>query len=361
MPEANDVNFREAEDEIQKLRAVVKRSARERSPANLAAKMPVEVGSAVRCAVKAVVATVKESPAHRIIANPNNTIRVVHYTSVDTAIDMLKDAGADGGNWRLRMSHTAGFNDKAEGQYLFEAYGLAKATDIGLMPANTRRNLPQRDQEQEHHIYAVCFVTPQCLGIPHDYEIRPSPPEADNATFWATPYGKNGNAVALTVTMQPDSLYRLYRVQYGPKAAQNTADTVAQYCERILDTVRQLQSAAIEELTKRIIQEEVTLLRYLYKDQSFEDERESRAISICRAGDVNIDPVMDNGVFKSYYRSDDMSAGKIFSSGSSITLGPRVRNRASAMLHIRQLVRQSKYPHICVWASESSYGLSDNR
>ena len=360
MPEANDVNFREAEKKLQEIQSVVNRSRQEWSPGIWAAKTPpVEAVSAVRKAVKAVVSAVTDSPGHRVVANPDSTVRVVHYTSVENAIAMLEDASKeDGGNWRLRMSHTAGFNDKAEGQYLFEAYGLAKAADIGLMPASTRRNLPQRDQDQEHHAYAVCFVTPQSLDIPHDYHIQPSPPEADNVTFWATPYGRNGNGVALTVTLQPDSLYR---VRYGPKAAQNTAGTVAQYCESILDTVRQLQSAAIEELTKRIIQEEVTLLRYLYKDQSFEDERESRAISIRRPGDANIDPVMDNGVFKSYYRSDDMSADKIFSSGSSITLGPRVRNRASAMLHIRQLVRQSKYPHICVWASESSYGLSDNR
>lgn len=360
MPEANDVDLREAEKKIQEIQAVVRRSAQERSPLH-SATYPDDVGSAVRSAVKAIVSEVTESPAHRIDVNgnQNNTIRVVHYTAVDTAIDMLKDAAADGGGiWRLHMSHTAGFNDRAEGQYLFEAYDLAKATDIGLIPTNTRRNLSQRDQEQERHVYAVCFVTPQSLDIPPDYQSRPSPAEADNASFWATPYGKDGNGVALTVTLQPGSLYL---VQYGPEAAQETAGTVAQYCESILRAIHPLQSAAIEEHTKRIIQEEVTLLRYLYKDRSFADERESRAISVCLAGDKNIATKMDNGTFKSYYRRDDMSAGNLFSSGSSITLGPRVRNRASAMLHIRQLLCQSKRRHICVWASESGYGLSDNR
>ena len=278
----------------------------------------------------------------------------MHYTSMANAIAMLEDPS----NWRLRMHHTAGFNDKAEGQHLFDGYGLAKATDIGLMPANTRQNLSQSDQDQEFHAYAVCFVTPESLDIPSDYRLRPSPDEADNAAFWAAPYGKAGNGVALTVTLKPNSLYR---VRYGYESAQATADAVGQFCERILDTIRVLQSDPIEKLTKRTIQEEVTLLRYLYKDQSFKYEQESRAISVRLAGDANIDPVLDNGTFKSYYRRDDMSADQLFSSGSSITLDPRVRNRTSAVLYICQLVKRSNLRHICVWASESGYGLSDNR
>ena len=358
MPEANDMDFGEAEERIRELETVVAWSANLRKPTNLAARVPPEVDCAVRTAVKAVVSAVTES--HRIDADPDNdirpdsTIRVVHYTSIANAIAMLENHS----NWRWRMYHTAGFNDKAEGRYLFEGYGLAKAMDIGLMPSDNRQNLPQHDQDQEYHVYAACFVTPRSLPVPSDYRDRPSPDEADSVAFWGAPYGKDGKGVALTVTLKPRSLYR---VRYGHGPAQATADAVARYCKCILDTIRTLQSDPIETHTKRIIEEEVTLLRYLYKDQSFEYEHESRAISICLAGDANIEPVLDNDTFNSYYLRDDMSADQLFSSGSSITIGPRVRNRASAMLHIRQLVKRSGLRHICVWASESGYGLSDNR
>ena len=95
MPEANDVNFREAEERIQELHAVVTRSANLRKPTNLAARVPLEVGRAVQTAVKAVVSAVTES--YRIDAHPDSatmpdsTIRVVHYTSMANAIAMLED------------------------------------------------------------------------------------------------------------------------------------------------------------------------------------------------------------------------------------------------------------------------------
>lgn len=358
MPEANDINFCKAEEQIQKLQTFAMSLDGKLNPDDPATNKFV-VTRHLQNAVKAVVSAVTDNPVHRIDVNPDNTIRVVHYTSMANIIAALENHG-DGDDWRLRMYHTAGFNDKAEGQYLFEGYGLAKAIEMGLMPANTRQNPPQNEKDNEHHAYAVCFVTPKVQG--HDYSTRPDPPEADNATFWSASYGEKGYGVALTVTLEPRILYR---VQYGHEQAKKTATQVAQYCERILDAISQLKPVALDihEYAKRIIQEELTLLRYLYKDQTFADERECRAISICRADDENIRTELIPGkvMFKSYYRSENMSAGKLFRTGSSITLGPCVRNRASAMLHIRQLVKKSPYPHVYVWASESSYGSSENR
>lgn len=299
-----------------------------------------------------------------------STLRVVHYTKVETAIHLLENTCHAAGKYaHLRMYSSAAFNDPDEGLYLYRAsIGLDKAESLGLVPparspgeenisrqSREVRELspPERPSTEENHAYIASFVTPR--------DPRKVREAADNLPLWRF-YGNDGDGVSLVVTI-PESDLR--KVRYGEDEARETAAIIAKYCQRILAPVLKLNNEAAEQEAKRIIREQLQLISYLYKSEAYKHENESRIVVLPEGntGTVNQHTEYRNGQFRAYHKHNHLSTSSdngIFRSTSEIIVGPRVRHRVAAQNHIKRLAQNAGLP-TQVRASDIRYRGADSR
>lgn len=282
----------------------------------------------------------------------DSTLRVVHYTKVETAIHLLENTCHAAGKYaHLRMYSSAAFNDPDEGLYLYWAsIGLDTAESLGLVPP--ARHL-REENISENHAYIASFVTPHDPG-----KVREA---ADDLPLWRF-YGNDGDGVSLVVTI-PESDLR--RVRYGKDKAHETAAIIEEHCQRILAPVRKLDNEAAEQEAKRVIREQLQLVSYLYKSEAYKYENESRIVVLPEGSTetVNQHPEYRNGQFRAYHKHNHLSTSSdngIFRSTSEIIVGPRVRHRVAAQNHIKRLVQKAGLP-TQVSASDIRYRGADSR
>lgn len=149
---------------------------------------------------------------------------------------------------------------------------------------------------------------------------------SDNLVFWRT-YGREGEGCSLNLRIPRD---RLRKVLYGA----NEVKRAGKLLRPVLDVLYPLVS-----IRKRLIKEKVQKelaeviwrhlekIRYLYKSEAYEHERE------CRFVIPELDADKDKICFeyqeqnnspdvRHYYEHEDLKVENILTSGSLITLGP---------------------------------------
>ena len=245
---------------------------------------------------------------------------VIHYTSIGTLVSMLQrevknkqDVARDKQNASLRLYDSVHFNDPDEGNYFFRNLKLPKKHAwLGT--------------KKESHAYIASFI------IPNDE--RDERDMSDNLVFWRT-YGREGEGCSLKLRIPRD---RLRKVFYGA----NEVNATWQNLQPVLDVLYPLVSIRKRSLKEKVRKElaeaiwkSLASLRYLYKSEAYEYERECRFVipeldatdkdKICfEYQDQNNSPPY----LRHYYEDDDLKVEKILTSGSAVTLGPSVPYRS---------------------------------
>lgn len=264
------------------------------------------------------------------VGQPNVAI---HYTSIATLVSMLQGAADEEGSSSLRLYNSNHFNDPDEGNYFdriirSESPLLCKLLDTTYSP----------------HAYVASFIVPNDKGEESASNIQKN--MSDNLVFWRT-YGREGIGCSLTLVIPRN---RLRKVLYGRKAVRRVGKILSPVLASIHDCLSPLFELSlpldIEHHLKRTIAGHIDRIRYLYKSEAYDYERE------CRIVVPEVDAQEDLITFqceeregsnihiKHYYEVEELRVQEIFLTGSLITFGPRVSKPDNMRYYFESLLRK---------------------
>ena len=265
---------------------------------------------------------------------------VVHYTSIDALVSMLRDAATEDKRSSLRLYDSVHLNDPDEGNYF------------------TRHlNLPTRyahlGQPARSHAYLTSFILP-----------KSGENVADNLILWRT-YGHEGAGCSLSLST-PHSRPR--KVLYGPKQVKITAKSIAQVLDSIDPLVQRLRHGPRKDISDKLtdtVRQALEGLRYLYKSDHYKDENEWRVVvaesDIHDTDNICFDDQGRRDRFdglRHYYLHDDLLIKKLLITGSTVTLGPCVPDRYNTGYYLKTLMRRANLHGPKINCSKISYRKS---
>ena len=254
---------------------------------------------------------------HKVESGRDN--QVTHYTGVQTVEALLKGI-AYGQSASLRLNNSGDFNDPNEGEFFTQNLRLRQEHQWIL------RGNPS-------HAYVASFIIPDGNN---DF--------SDDLRYWR-PYGKDGAGCSLVLNIPPD---RLRKVLYGIPHVRR----VQQILEPFLDVLRPLSFFPNVPLRDSIrvhlsngVWSALAGIKYLYKDDAYCYERECRVV-VPEAGVPREEIIFQldekEGSLpgpKHYIDDSDLTAERILSTGSRITLGPCVDHRENLRFYFETLKR----------------------
>ena len=266
---------------------------------------------------------------------------IVHYTSIGTIISMLqaqidKNNRAElldnaqfadetfktlaiGKGGSLRLYDSAHSNDPAEGEYLTQQLVLTRGHNW-LQPA------------KQNHAYLASFIIPE----------RHADEAGDNLIFWRT-YGDEGEGISLKI--EPPIPY-LRKVIYGGNELKRTIDDLDTVLQ-IIEPLGAIGDLSINLLLSDTIHEALGKVTHLYKSLAYQYERECRYVVL--PNKINESAIKfdhqhgrnGSNQLRHYYETESLDIEAIFTSGSSITVGPCVENREDVRNSIEKLTRRA--------------------
>ena len=280
-----------------------------------------------------------------------------HYTDF-TALDSILKGSALKSN-HLRLYNVAYFNDPNEG-----------ATFPAALEKEMRSLIYGSDSEIPHEITIIdnkVFSVYACSFSE----------EADRLDLWRA-YGKNGEGYSITVRI-PDNMkaddasnilqqmhvpnlsalsadkntpiskppdegdIRIYKVLYGNDAVNDAVDAVK---PSLLDLQEAMQNKEriVAEIVWTLAQWILADLRYLYKHEAYKPEQEYRIIGVAEFRDDELDSDKCDEKIRTPQRLFIKTPPCLFlETGCTITIGPRVPNKAVAELDIRRRLARNKW------------------
>ena len=236
---------------------------------------------------------------------PTSIDKVVHYTSIPKFLSMIEER-------RMRLYDSDHTNDPKEGIY-FES-GIDMTGDLDwrlsddIMPA-----------------YIACFVIS-----------RPNERDYDNLVYWRT-YGHDGAGCSIEFFAEGCGLNQ---VLYGSEELTATYGILETLFEQLKPVVEPYSAPGL--LVNKAIKDALSTIRYLYKSEPYEYEKECRKIVPRR--EVNLDDIRfhyptDNTYpprVRHYCYSDDLVLKEILNkTGTTLTLGPAVYSAETTKRSIR--------------------------
>ncbi len=207
------------------------------------------------------------------------------------------------------------------------------------------------------HAYIASFIRP-------DAERAERNPVSDDLVYWRT-YGKEGEGCSLTLTVPS---CRLRKVLYGTDKVKCTDLLLKSVLDLLYDSLSPLisipeQPIDVQELTG-IVVGHLEKIRYLYKDEAYQYEKECRFVfpesdtdkeQICfeYGGQCNTPTRI-----RHYYEDKDLEIEEILGSGSSITLGPCVPDRENVRYYVDTLLYKAKLRNTEIKISKIRYRKS---
>ena len=267
--------------------------------------------------------------------------KLVHYTSLNTIVTMLKKIKENQNDY-LRMYDSSHFNDPDEGNYLLR---------ISELPELNK--LVDDIEKQARPSYVASFV--QSI---ENKDI------SDDLVFWRT-YGDEGEGCSLTLMNRP--VDQLKSIFYGKEKAKQTIERIEKVWKDIYNIIRPifhiLEESIVQTDLAAIIEEEIEDIRYLYKSKAYEHENEVRFIETESSikdhnGELKFDFSRADKPLKClrlYYENQDLSTKKIFVSGTTITLGPCVKDAYNMRYYLENLKRKANLCRVDIKISKIRY------
>ena len=249
---------------------------------------------------------------------------VIHYTTIQGMVKMLDKQ-------QMRMYNADQANDPSEGSFF-----------------DTHLELPDRlawaQQETPSSAYIASFIIPDFAGSLQD-----------DLIYWRT-YGNDGRGCSLKL-LAPAS--NLYRVQYGAGAVTQTRRALIPVLDRLTPLAELDEGVAM--LLSEIVWEALGVLRFLYKPDAYDYERECRVVLPnirVEQSDILFDYSSAAGneeVVRDYYEHETLRLHRLFGSGTTVTLGPVVANRHVPKRAVEILTTRMGMIDIPVIDSDVSY------
>ena len=247
---------------------------------------------------------------------------IIHYTSISTLFSLLYDTLNDnnygnGSNNSLRLYDSIHFNDPDEGSYF-----------------TRNMNLPPKyswlHKQNTSHAYIASFIIPNSNIDIHD-----------NLVFWRT-YGHEGQGCSLKLRVPHD---QLRKVLYGT----DEVDSTVKMLLSVLDVLYPLINLDndIDRILIDSVWKSLEIIRYLYKDEAYEYEKEARIVVHklrIHETDLSFEYNDYENLFpyiRHYYQDERLKVRDILVTGTLITLGPRVPYRDDVRYCIETMLRRA--------------------
>lgn len=259
---------------------------------------------------------------HMLDSDNNKGNFVVHYTSIDALLCMLENSSKGKTHSSLRLYDSMHLNDPDEGNYF----------DRNL-------NLPEKhswlNRKRRSHAYIASFIIPD---VQKDM--------SDNLAFWRA-YGREGEGCSLLLHI---SLFQLRKVIYGSdkvKRAERKIIPVLDVVEPLIASSG-LRKKEIGENLAEVVWRSLEEIRYLYKSEAYDYERECRFVIPESSIDTNEiyferhDQKETASIIRHYCEDESLKIRRLLVTNSSITLGPRVSNADNIRYYLETLLKRQE-------------------
>ena len=261
---------------------------------------------------------------------PANTARpetyFAHYTSVETIFSILKDHEKEKPNG-LRLSDASYSNDPSEGNYLKKE--IAKAHQWLI------------DAGEDTDAFVCSFVSGgEDIG--------------NKITYWQA-YGKDGLGCSIQLPLNFCN-EEFGRALYGKNGIQKAQENFKDYFELGKKIYKQLHNEKKKSFAAEFWKS-FDKIRFLYKDAGYEHENEYRLIKISKEPEETF--TKEHPYLKRYILDDRLETQKILTSGSHVTIGPKVINKSRLCQYLKNLAQKgglsgpkfipSEIPYRKVW------------
>lgn len=238
------------------------------------------------------VARYKQGRLEKTEKKTGGRLYLAHYTSVETVFSILEGKGETEGF--LRLYDAFYLNDPKEGNHLRDILAKDYAWLIDV---------------EDTEAFICSFV-----GWDEGCE--------DRLMYWQS-YGKNGLGCSILLSEHFSSGV-LHPVLYGPKWVNDAKKKFQNHLELgsvlINRCAKDEQNDFANEFWKAFDE-----IKFMYKGDAYKYEREYRMVKIPKNEDVHYDLKNEGPYLRKYIVDDRLCAGKIFASGSRVTVGPAVR------------------------------------
>lgn len=287
---------------------------------------------------------------HRVSNDIVKYNSLAHYTSLGTVVKMLRRSKGEENDY-LRLYDSSHFNDPDEGNYLLN---LLQVSEPSQLNESIKGNMEGTKQPS----YIASFVSDQDNENMH---------VSDQLVFWRT-YGREGKGCSVQFVNLPKD--KLMKVFYGgSEEAKKTINTLLDTWREILNILDPISYITGERFFQEeladIIIKELEVIRYLYKNKAYRYENEVRLVvtesyAQERGSEIKFDIIDGDedkliNCIKLYYEFKELATDNIFGSGSSITLGPCIKDAYNTRCYLEHLEREANLLGIDIKFSQIRY------
>jgi hypothetical protein len=274
-----------------------------------------KITSALSHLAKAATALSKELEDERRLDGDSEQVKVVHYTSLETAHALLVELSIQ----YLRLYDSVHLTDPQEGWYVFGDHDFFREGRISKWL-----------ESPVSHAYILSFLPFEDDAVHKSY---------DHLSHWRA-YGDNGGGCSFVFSVPQ---HRLYEVNYEDAARDATATKLRSFLDtaaRVWEDVSQAKSASIypyyEELLGPIF---ATALksRFLHKHPSYALERERRAVVAApELSEIQTHVIGRN--IRHYVKDGGFDMCQLLNSECTITVGPAVHHQTDVAITLQGIL-----------------------
>ncbi len=288
---------------------------------------------------------------HTISPTNDGNTSVVHYTSIDALVSMLRQALKDDSNVNTNEMNTVAQQllpiDQVSSLRLYDSVHSNDPDEGNYFTRILRRKYSWLGPHDATHAYMCSFIDTRRRNT------------RDNLVFWRT-YGKDGAGCSLFVPVA-NTAFR--RVHYGSSKVKTATNILAPVLDVLVPLVGIPEpglSAEIATRLRRVVWSSLETFAYLYKRKAYKYEQELRiVISESDVGDKNtigFDDTRDGlSCIRHYCGHPALAIRELMVTGSVITLGPCAPDRYSVVYYLRSLLKTLDRPGPHITSSKILY------
>ena len=249
---------------------------------------------------------------------------LVHYTSLDTLFSLLDRDKPE----YLRLYDTIHSNDPTEGAFFSD--------HLKSHALNIHRSLPDFIQNpQPGYAYISSFIRA------YDETKR------DKLKYWLA-YGRNGNGCSIAIPYSDFSPeLPIVPVQYGKAAVMRSAQKLVSFLHSFPPSVQHYFSPSKSSTDSSSPFNTFSSIPYFHKPRSYSYEAECRLFlsPIDRLSDPKYQPIVTTAgtpAVRHYVEHKPLHLGRIFFTGTVITLGPSIPNPQNVQRAVYALLRHHR-------------------
>ena len=282
---------------------------------------------------------------HKFESSVKDRIFVIHYTSIAVLVSVLQDV-SEKEQVRKKPEKEAKVNkpkankpklppdDKKSLWRLYDSVHLNDPEEGNFLIRNLPKKYDWLKKREVSHAYIASFI------FSNEKDIN------DNLVFWHA-YGREGEGCSLSLSI-PHSC--LQKVLYGTAEAKDTTGALKSVLDSLEPLVRIRKSSLRDPIRKElatVIWGFLERIRYLYKSDAYEYEKECRLVVAESGTDKNKIRFEDqdrnnyHARIRHYYEHEKLAIKELLTTGSSITLGPCVPDSYNMRYYLEALKRKA--------------------